>query len=169
MFPTTINFFRIRTHICYLLDDKNLEKLQTLWAPTDSSAKMEVTAKIMVGLIIPWKKHGDFRNRITVPLHCMHAKLLQLCPTLCNPMDCSLPGSSVRGDSPGKNTGVGRHAILQRIFQIQRTNLHLLRVLYWQAGSFPLVPPGKTLLFISKPLFTSRFANCLYIIAPKVT
>ena len=25
------------------------------------------------------------------------AKLLQLCPTLCNPMDCSLPGSSVHG------------------------------------------------------------------------
>ena len=26
---------------------------------------------------------------------CMHAKLLQLCLTLCNPMDCSPPGSSV--------------------------------------------------------------------------
>ena len=32
------------------------------------------------------------------------------CLTLCNPMDCSLPGSSVHGDSPGKNTGVGCHA-----------------------------------------------------------
>ena len=28
-------------------------------------------------------------------------------------MDCSLPGSSVHGDSPGKNTGVGCHALLQ--------------------------------------------------------
>ena len=28
---------------------------------------------------------------------CMHAKSLQSCPTLCNPMDCSLPGSSVHG------------------------------------------------------------------------
>ena len=28
---------------------------------------------------------------------CMCAKLLQSCPTLCNPMDCSLPGSSVYG------------------------------------------------------------------------
>ena len=28
---------------------------------------------------------------------CVHAQLLQSCPTLCNPMDCSLPGSSVRG------------------------------------------------------------------------
>ena len=26
----------------------------------------------------------------------------QLCPTLCNPMDYSLPSSSVHGDSPGK-------------------------------------------------------------------
>ena len=31
----------------------------------------------------------------------------QLCPTLCNPMDCSPPGSSLCGNSPGKNTGVG--------------------------------------------------------------
>ena len=27
----------------------------------------------------------------------MHAKLLQSCPTLCNPMDCSPPGTSVLG------------------------------------------------------------------------
>ena len=32
-------------------------------------------------------------------------------------MDCSLPGSSVHGDSPGKNTGVGCHALLWGIFQ----------------------------------------------------
>ena len=31
----------------------------------------------------------------------------QSCLTLWDPMDCSLPGSSVHGDSPGKNTGVG--------------------------------------------------------------
>ena len=38
---------------------------------------------------------------------CMHAKSLQSCLTLCDPMDCSLLGSSVHGDSPGKITGVG--------------------------------------------------------------
>ena len=32
----------------------------------------------------------------------LHAKLLQSCPSLCNRMDCSPPGSSVRGDSPGQ-------------------------------------------------------------------
>ena len=35
------------------------------------------------------------------------------CPIPCNPMDCSLPGSSVHGDSPGKNTGVGCHTLIQ--------------------------------------------------------
>ena len=35
------------------------------------------------------------------------AKSLQSCPTPCHPMDCSLPGSSVHGDSPGKNPGMG--------------------------------------------------------------
>ena len=31
----------------------------------------------------------------------------QLCLALCDPMDCNPPGSSVHGDSPGKNTGLG--------------------------------------------------------------
>jgi len=46
----------------------------------------------------------------------------QLCPTLCNPMDSSLPGSSVRRASPGKNTGVGCHALFQGIFPTQGSN-----------------------------------------------
>ena len=50
----------------------------------------------------------------------------QSCPTLCNPMDCSPPGSSVHGDSPGKNTGVGFHAILQEVFPIHGSNPGLL-------------------------------------------
>ena len=46
----------------------------------------------------------------------------QSCLTLCNPMDCSPPGSSVHEDSPGQNTGVGCHALLQEIFPIQGSN-----------------------------------------------
>ena len=38
------------------------------------------------------------------------AKSLQSCPTLCDPIDGSPPGS---WDSPGKNTGVGCHFLLQ--------------------------------------------------------
>ena len=53
---------------------------------------------------------------------CLHAVLClaaQSCLIFCDPMDCSLPGSSVYGDSPGKNTGVGCHALLQGIFPTQ--------------------------------------------------
>ena len=42
--------------------------------------------------------------------------------TLCDPMDCSPPGSSIHGDSPGKNTAVGDHALLQGIFPTQGLN-----------------------------------------------
>ena len=40
------------------------------------------------------------------------AKSRQLCPTLCDPIDGSPPGSHP-WDSPGKNTGVGCHFLLQ--------------------------------------------------------
>ena len=43
------------------------------------------------------------------------------CVGLCNPMT-PLPGSSVHGGSPGENTGVACHALLQRIFPTQGSN-----------------------------------------------
>ena len=48
------------------------------------------------------------------------------CLTVCNPLDGSPPGFSVHGDSPGKNTGVGYHALLQGIFPTQEWNPGLL-------------------------------------------
>ena len=44
-------------------------------------------------------------------------------------------------DSPGKNTGMGCHALLQGIFPTQEWNMHHLCLLHWQAGSLPLAPP----------------------------
>ena len=43
----------------------------------------------------------------------------QLCSTLCDPRLYSLPGSSVLGDSPGKNSGVRCHVLFQGIFPTQ--------------------------------------------------
>ena len=48
-------------------------------------------------------------------------------------MDCSPPGSSVHGDSLGRNTGVGCHSLLQGIFPTKGSNLglpHGRRILY---------------------------------------
>ena len=54
------------------------------------------------------------------------SSVAQSCLTLCSPMDCSLPGSSVHRDSPGKNAGVCCHTLLQGIFPTQGSNLGLL-------------------------------------------
>ena len=57
----------------------------------------------------------------------------QSCRTLYDPVGCSLPDSSVHEDSPGKNTGVGCHALLQGIFPTHESNpglWHCRRILY---------------------------------------
>ena len=64
---------------------------------------------------------------------CVHA---QLCPTLCDPMDCSLPRSSVHGIFQAKIF------LLQGIFPTtQGLNLLLLYLLLWQVDSLPTAPP----------------------------
>ena len=52
-------------------------------------------------------------------------------------MDCSPPGSSVHGNSPGKNTGVGCHALLQAGDLPNQVTPAL------QADSLPCEPPRK--------------------------
>ena len=66
--------------------------------------------------------------------------------SLCDPIDYSPPGFSVHGDSPGMNTEVGCHALLQRIFLTQGSNSHLLWLLHWQTDSLPLSHLGRPLL-----------------------
>ena len=71
--------------------------------------------------------------------------------TVCNPMNCSPPNSSLHEDSPGKNTEVGCYALLQGTFPTQGSNpgvphckeiIHCLsyqgspRVLAWGAYHF---------------------------------
>ena len=64
----------------------------------------------------------------------------QSCPSLCDPMDCSLPASAVHGISPGNDTGVGCHSLLQGIFLTRGSNPCLL---HWQADSLPLSHLGN--------------------------
>ena len=88
------------------------------------------------------------------------------CPTLCNPMDCSPPGSSGHGDSPGKNTGLGCHFLIQGIFPIQGSNLvflHCRQILYrlsHQGSShdpaIPLLGEPPLYLFIYLKIFWGR-------------
>ena len=73
---------------------------------------------------------------------CLPAKSLQSCPTLCDPLYCSLPGSSSTGFSRQEYWS-GCQALLQGIFLTQGSNPQLLCLLYWKASSLSLVPPGK--------------------------
>ena len=65
--------------------------------------------------------------------------LFFVCPILCDPVDHSPPGSCP-WDSPGKNTRVGCHFLLQGILPTQGSNPHLLCLLCWRVGSLPLAP-----------------------------
>ena len=51
--------------------------------------------------------------------------MLQSCLVLCNSMDCSPSGFSCSWDSPGKNTRMSCHALLQGPFLTQGSNLYL--------------------------------------------
>ena len=70
------------------------------------------------------------------------AKSLQSCLTLCNPVDCSLPGSSVHGILQARLLEWVAIPLLQGIFPTQGSN-PCLCLLHWQTGSLPLAPPGK--------------------------
>ena len=72
------------------------------------------------------------------PVLCL---VIQSCST-CVPMDCSPSGSSVHGDSPGKNTSVGCHALLHGSFQ-SRDQTQVSWHCRWI--SLPTEPPGKPL------------------------
>ena len=67
--------------------------------------------------------------------------VIQLCSTLCDPLDYSPPGSSIHGIFQARIQEC--HFLLQGIFLTQGLNRSLLCLLRWQAGSLPLAPPGK--------------------------
>ena len=77
---------------------------------------------------------------------CCFCHLVTKCVRLfCNPIDCSLPGSSAHEIFQARITGVGCHFLLQGIFLIQGLNLHLLhwQVDHWQVDSLPLSHQGS--------------------------
>ena len=92
-------------------------------------------------------------------------------PTLWNPLDCSLPGLSVHGNSPGKNTGLGCQVLLQGVFPTQGSNPGLPHC----RQSLPSVLPEKTMntgegslslfqgIFLTQGLDQGLFLYCRWI------
>ena len=94
-----------------------------------------------------WNSHMKKYDTGRPTLCCAVLSLLVM-PNSLRSHGLQFTGSSVHGDSPGKNTGVGCRALLQGIFPTQGSNLHLLHLLHWQAGPLPLAPPGKPQIYI---------------------
>ena len=80
------------------------------------------------------------------PLLFIHV-FIHSCPTLW-PCGLSPAGLLLPWHSPGKNTGVGWHFLLQGIFLTQGSNPSLLHLLQWQVGSLPLCHLGIIHSFI---------------------
>ena len=87
---------------------------------------------------------------------CVHAKSLQSCLTLCDPMDCSPSDSSVPGILQTGILELGCHFLLQGIFPTQGSNPNLL---HQQADSLPLSHLGSPLTRRSEPNWTSGKAG----------
>ena len=94
-------------------------------SPNHPSPSPWVCGKIVFHKTGPWCQKGGWRlglelrediwvvTRDKLPA-CLPAKSFQSCLTLCDPIDGSPPGFTVPGIlSPGKNTGVGCHSLLQ--------------------------------------------------------
>ena len=92
------------------------EETDGLWSTVSQSLK-----RLSMHNAELWKDHGLWnQTRVHV---CVHAKSFQSCPTLCNHMDHSLPGSSVHGMLQARILEC--HALLQGIFLTQGSNLGL--------------------------------------------
>ena len=78
---------------------------------------------------------------------CVCAKSLQSCLTLCNPVDHSLPGSSIHGILEARILEwVAMEWVVMpssRGSSRPRDQTHVSCLLHWQASSLPLVPPGR--------------------------
>ena len=86
-----------------------------------------------------WLWWMDNVHHLCRTLHVCAYSVPQLCPTFCNPTNCSLPGSSVHRIFPARTLEWVCHFIFQGIFLAQEPKLHLLvscigrRILYHRA------------------------------------
>ena len=79
-----------------------------MWEKKGKETIPQPTPKRMIGSVI---FHVYFLAFLVIAAAAA-AKLLQSCPTPCDPIDGSPPGSPRPWDSPGKNTRVGCHFLL---------------------------------------------------------
>ena len=94
---------------------------------------------VLVSRFFDYSLLQDIVNELCV---CVRS-VAQLCLTLCDPMDCSPPGSTVHGISQAKILEWIAISSPWGIFLTQVSNACLLCLLYWQVDSLPLCHLGS--------------------------
>ena len=103
------------------------DKMKCEWSASHEFAESRhVTGRIKPGRFNAYK------------LAAAAAKSLQSCPTLCDLIDGSPPGLPCPWDSPGKNTGVGCHFLLQCVKVKLLSRVRLLATPWTAAYQAPL-------------------------------
>jgi len=119
--------------------------LEKEWQPTPLFLPEESHGQRSLEGCSPWGcKESDMTERLTLRKRRQNwdiLRSLQSCPTLYDPMDCNLPGSSVHGIVQAKILEWIAMPSSRGIFLTQGSNPCLLCLLHWQTGS--LAPPGK--------------------------
>ena len=118
--------------------------------------------KLDILFLLHWQMASLPLVRSGKPLYMYAAtKLLQSCPTLCDPIDGSSPGSPHPWDSPGKDTGVGCHFLLQCMKVKSENEVAQLR----PTPSDPMdcSPPGSSIhgIFQARVLEWGAIAFCI--------
>ena len=86
--------------------------------------------------------------------------VVQACLSLCNPMDCSPPCSSVHGDSLDKNTGVSCHALTSRGSSQPRDQTQVSCVSCISGGFLTAEPPGSLCVCVCNKI--KHFQNSIF-------
>ena len=118
-----------------------------LFRPHAECQRGQVVTSVWSAVTSVWIHYGDMHTQMMKGAFLV----VQSCPTLCDPLDCSSPGSCLwsRGDwimgffcpwgFSDKNIGVGCHAFLQGIFLTQGLNLSLLCLRHCRQSLYLLV------------------------------
>ena len=115
--------------IAWMEEPGGLQSMRSLRVGHDWS----VLAAVAAAVKIPTFTAGHIITLILLIKIYRRSEVAQLCTTLCGPIACSLPGTSIQGIFPGISTGVGCHFLLQGISLTQGSDpglLHSRQMLY---------------------------------------
>ena len=122
-----------------LAEDIDISPKKTYRWPTDTCKMLKITNY--------WRNKNQNYIRISpsnCKKACIHAKLLQSCPTLCHPMAKRRARQALLSmESSRQEYWSGLPCSPAWDLPTQGSNPRLLSLLHWEAGCLPLAPPGK--------------------------